>query len=176
LKAHGDGEIDAVVNGLLEGMIGDKEAEIERVKAVIAGGAGVPKSGQLIFEQRCASCHTMFGTGGQVGPDLTSYQRDDLDNLLLAVIAPGAEIREGFENAILATKGGSVHSGFLIEQGEKTVILRDLSGSMVTVPAGEILQQKILRTSLMPEGLMGGLDDQALRDFVAYLRSTTPPF
>lgn len=179
LKAHGDEELDAAVAKLSgEGgkRAGSVQAEIGRIKGIVAAGRGVAKPGEKIFAQRCAGCHLMYGKGGRIGPDLTSYQRDDLDDLLLAVVDPGAEIREGFENVIVTTKDGAVHSGFLLEQGEKTLMLRDLAGQVVTVPVAEVAKQVTLPTSLMPAGLLEGVGDQELRDLVAYLRTTTPPY
>ena len=41
-------------------------------------------------------CHTLFGKGGKVGPDLTTYRRDDLETMLLNIVNPSAEIREGY--------------------------------------------------------------------------------
>ena len=155
---------------------GDKEKEIGHLKDVLAAAEGVPKRGQETFSLRCLSCHTMFGKGGVVGPDLTSYQRNDLDTLLLSVVAPGAEIREGFQAAALQTTDGAALIGFVAEQDPQVVVLRDIAGQRQTVPRTRVASLTPLPTSLMPEGLLAGLDDQALRDFFAYLRSTTPPF
>jgi putative heme-binding domain-containing protein len=47
--------------------------------------------------KQCAACHKLFHKGGNVGPDLTPYQRGNLETLLTSVIDPSAEIREGFE-------------------------------------------------------------------------------
>jgi putative heme-binding domain-containing protein len=152
------------------------EGELARVKGVLAAAEGVPKRGEATYSQRCATCHTLFGKGGRVGPDLTSYQRGDLDMLLLAVVAPGAEIREGFETTIIQTGDGAVFSGFVSDQDGKMVVLRDVAGQVRTIPRERITSQTPLAGSLMPPGLLDGLDDQATRDFFAYLRSTTPPF
>ena len=32
-----------------------------------------------------------------VGPDLTSFRRDDLENMLASIVKPSAEIREGYD-------------------------------------------------------------------------------
>ncbi|MGI8601957.1 MAG: PVC-type heme-binding CxxCH protein [Verrucomicrobiales bacterium] len=155
---------------------GEKETEMARVKTVLAGGEGVPKHGQETFLQRCATCHAFFGKGGKIGPDLTSYQRGDLDMLLLAIVAPGAEIREGFEATVIQTSDGAALTGFIADQDARVINLRDLSGHTQSLPRDRIATQQVLPSSLMPEGLIEGLDDQTLRDLFAYLRSTTPPF
>ena len=100
------------------------ERELARVKQILAAAEGVPKRGEETYSQRCAACHTLFGKGGRVGPDLTSYQRSDLDMLLLAVIAPGAEIREGFETTVIQTADGAVFTGFVADQDANVVVLR----------------------------------------------------
>lgn len=155
---------------------GEKETEIQRVKAVLAAAEGVPKKGQAIFEQRCAACHTIWNKGGKAGPDLTSYQRTDLDMLLLAMIAPSAEIREGFYTTIVETKDGATLAGFISDQAGDVITLRDPAGQSHTIARDRITKQTPLPASLMPEGLLAGLTDEELRDFLAYIRSTTPPF
>ena len=57
-------------------------AEVERLAAVVRAGSGIPKPGKAIFDRQCARCHTLFGNGGKVGPDLTTYRRDDLETML----------------------------------------------------------------------------------------------
>ena len=42
-----------------------------------------------------------------MGPDLTPFQRDDTERMLLNIVAPSAEIREGFENTFVKTKDKS---------------------------------------------------------------------
>ncbi len=155
---------------------GEKEKEIQRVKSVLAAAEGVPKRGQPIFEQRCAACHTLWNKGGKAGPDLTSYQRTDLDMLLLAMIAPSAEIREGFATTVIETKDGATLAGFISDQAGDTLALRDAAGQTHTISKDRITKQEPLPYSLMPEGLLAGLTDEELRDFLAYIRSTTPPF
>jgi putative heme-binding domain-containing protein len=155
---------------------GEKEKEIQRVKTVLAAAEGAPKRGQPIFEQRCAACHTLWNKGGKAGPDLTSYQRTDLDMLLLAIIAPSAEIREGYHTTIIETKDGATLAGFISDQAGDVLTLRDAAGQTHTLSKDRIAKQSPLATSLMPEGLLAGLTDDELRDFLAYVRSTTPPF
>jgi putative heme-binding domain-containing protein len=45
-----------------------------------------------------------------------------------------------------------------------------MAGTRHTARTGEIDKLEALPQSLMPEGLLGGLDDAALRDLFAYLQ------
>jgi len=134
----------------------------------------VPKPGKATFTAKCARCHTLFGEGGKVGPDLTSYQRGDLETMLLSVVRPSAEVREGFETYTAATRDGLVLAGFLVEQDLRLVTLRGPDGKDVTLDRERLLELAPSKESLMPEGLLDGLTDQEVRDLFAYLRSTQP--
>jgi putative heme-binding domain-containing protein len=149
-------------------------AEVARVRAIIEAGNGDPYKGEATFMQRCAACHTLFHKGGNIGPNLTSYQRDDLGTMLVSIIDPSAEIREGFQNYILKTKDGRTLSGFLADNDVQVVALRGLDGQDVRVPRADIADLKALPTSIMPDGLLEGIKDQELRDFMAYLRIPQP--
>jgi putative heme-binding domain-containing protein len=149
-------------------------AEITRVRTIIEAGTGDPYKGETTFMQRCAACHTLFHKGGNIGPNLTSYQRDDLGTMLISIVDPSAEIREGFQNYMLKTKDGRTLSGFLSDNDAEVVALRGLDGQDVRVPRSDIAELKAMATSIMPDGLLEGMKDQELRDFFAYLRIPQP--
>ena len=149
-------------------------ARIDRLAAVVRAGSGVPKPGKQIFDQHCARCHTLFGKGGKVGPDLTTFRRDDLETMLLNIVNPSAEIREGYSTSIVAMTDGRVLSGVVVEADQNVVILRDGDGKELALARSEIDAIKPGANSIMPEGQLESLSDQQVRDLFAYLRSTQP--
>ena len=48
--------------------------------------------GRALFAKTCAKCHTLFGVGGKVGPDITGSNRANLDYLLENILDPSAVI------------------------------------------------------------------------------------
>jgi len=149
-------------------------AEIARVRAVVEGRPGSPYRGRELYMQRCAACHKLFHKGGEIGPNLTHYQRDDLDTLLPGILDPSREIREGFEQMHVQTRDGRLLSGFLADRTDKLLILRGIDGGDTVIEQSQVESAKVSPRSLMPEGLLAGLSDQQLRDFFAYLRIAQP--
>lgn len=152
----------------------EMQQQIERLDKVLRAGSGSPYGGKKLFDATCAKCHRLFEQGGQIGPDLTTYKRDDIGNMLVNIVNPSAEIREGFETMLVTTKDGRVLSGFLVDKDNQVVVLRGIDGQNVTIRQNEIDEMNQLRKSLMPEGLLKDLTDQQVRDLFAYLRSTQP--
>jgi putative heme-binding domain-containing protein len=150
------------------------QKRIDEVTATLKGGPGNPYAGEPIFMERCAKCHTLFFKGGKVGPDLTAYQRDNLPTMLLSIVNPNAEIREGFQYYLVATTDGRVLSGFFTDRDHRVSVLRTIEGENVTLRAEQIRAVKPAGLSLMPAGLLDGLDERQLRDLFAYLRITQP--
>jgi putative heme-binding domain-containing protein len=152
----------------------EMQQRMDRLAEWVRSGSGTPYEGQKLFRAACATCHKLFTEGGQVGPDLTTFRRDDLDNMLLSIVNPNAEIREGYENYHLTTKDGRTLSGFLADKDNRVVVLRGIDGENLTLPQDQIEEMKPAGLSLMPEGLLDSFNEQQVRDLFAYLRSTQP--
>lgn len=116
----------------------------------------------------------MFGDGGQIGPDLTGFKRDDVTNMLTNIVNPSAEIREGFETYVAVTGDGRVLSGFLADKDNRMIVLRGIDGQSVSLEQDDLEEFQRERRSLMPEGLLQKMTDQEIRDLFAYLRSSQP--
>jgi putative heme-binding domain-containing protein len=152
----------------------EQRERVTGIERILKTGTGNPYQGESIYLERCASCHILFFKGGQIGPDLTSYQRDNLGTMLSSIIDPNAEIREGYQYYSIETSDGRSLSGFIVERDSQVAVLRGLEGANITLPQTEIKAMNAVGRSLMPEGLLEGLDDQQLRDFFAYLRISQP--
>jgi putative heme-binding domain-containing protein len=152
----------------------EMRAQVERFAALIETGSGNPYSGRSLYRESCGKCHQLFQDGGKIGPDLTSFKRDDLKRMLLNVVNPSAEIREGFENYLIVTADGRALNGFIADQDKQVVSLRSVAGQTLVIPRDDIEEIRVVNVSLMPEGLLKDLSEQQVRDLFAYLRSTQP--
>jgi putative heme-binding domain-containing protein len=148
--------------------------QIEQLSRTVAAAEGNPYAGHKLYNEMCGKCHVLFGKGGKIGPDLTAYKRDDLRGMLLNVVNPSAEIREGFENFIVRTTDGRMLTGLIVDQDANVVVLRGADGQSVSLARDEIEDLAASRTSLMPDGQLKPLSDQQIRDLFAYLRATQP--
>ena len=149
-------------------------AAIEKLAGTIGNGSGNPYEGKKLFAESCGKCHVLFTQGGKIGPELTGYKRDDLRGMLLAVVNPSAEIREGFENYVVRTTDGRTLTGFIADQDSNVIVIRGADGQNISLAREEIDDLRASRTSLMPEGQLKELSDQQIRDLFAYLRSSQP--
>ncbi|MEZ6109122.1 MAG: HEAT repeat domain-containing protein [Pirellulaceae bacterium] len=152
----------------------EDEAQIAAFTQRIVEGNGNPYDGRALFTEHCAKCHKLFGAGGDLGPELTSYQRTDLRRLLSNVLTPSLEIREGFVTQVVETDDGLLLTGFLESQDEAQLVLRQADGRAVAIAQDAVVDRFDSPQSLMPSGLLATLDDQQLRDLFAYLRSAQP--
>jgi putative heme-binding domain-containing protein len=150
------------------------QSRIAEITSLLQQGPGNPYGGEALFTARCAACHKLFFKGGNVGPDLTPYQRDNLSTMLLSSIAPRAEVREGVQGYSVVTQDGRDLTGFIVDRDNQVVVLRGLDGENVTLRLSDITELQPMGRSLMPNGLLDDMSEQQLRDFFAYLRISQP--
>jgi putative heme-binding domain-containing protein len=178
LLLHRDDKIAALVHkhwGEVKGATtAQMQKEIDRLALVVSEGKGDPYPGKKLFTARCANCHLLHGQGSSVGPDLTPFKRDDVSHLLLHIINPNAEIREGYETSVVNTESGRTLTGIVIEKDMRIVVLRTADGQRLVLPRDDIAEMSASGISLMPEGLLQDLREQEVRDLFAYLRSGQP--
>ena len=148
--------------------------EIHRLEGIVAANPGTPKIGRELFAQHCAKCHTLFGKGGIAGPELTTYPRQDVRNLLLNIVDPNAAIREGYLTSLVTTSDGRTLAGMIVDQDPRIVVLRGADGKDLPLAREEIDEIQPATVSIMPQGLIAGFSDEQVRDLFAYLRSSQP--
>jgi putative heme-binding domain-containing protein len=148
--------------------------QLEKLTAIMGTASGNPYQGKKLFLESCGKCHKLFDDGGNIGPNLTTYKRDDLRGMLLNVVSPSAEIREGFENYLVRTADGRTLNGFIADQDPQVVVLKGADGQSISLARDDIEDMKAVKISIMPEGQLKALSDQQIRDLFAYLRSTQP--
>jgi putative heme-binding domain-containing protein len=149
-------------------------ANIERIRRIAETGSGDAYQGEKIFTAKCAACHRLFHKGGDVGPNLTSYQRDNLGTMLTSIVNPNAEIREGYEYQMAITADGRSIGGFVVDRDSQIVVMRGLDGENVVLAQEEIEELVPVGRSLMPDGLLDDLSDQQIRDLFQFLRRSQP--
>jgi putative membrane-bound dehydrogenase-like protein len=158
--------------GVMRDSGADKQKEIAKYKGIFNAGGSQPgdaSRGRGVFAKTCQQCHTLFDTGGKVGPDLTGSNRGDLDYLLQNIVDPNAVIPNDYKAWNMETKDDRTISGILKQQDDKSVTLVTANETIV-VPRNEIQSLKESALSMMPEGLLQNLSDQEIRDLLYYLR------
>jgi putative heme-binding domain-containing protein len=127
-------------------------------------------AGKKIFSKNCSACHRVNNTGNEIGPELTAIgKKFDREGLLDAVINPSGGIVFGYESWIINTKKGESFFGFLVADGTKTIVLKDLAGNKQIIPKAEIISREKQKKSLMPEPSALNLTKQDLSDIAGYL-------
>jgi putative membrane-bound dehydrogenase-like protein len=176
LRNHKDSEIDASIGrvwGTARETPSDRIKVIAETKAkLLSKPAQAPdvNLGRSVFAKTCQQCHILFGTGSNVGPELTGSNRADLDYLLSNVIDPSALIGKDYLAHVVATKDGRVLTG-IIRSEDKDAITLVTANESLTIPRPEVEERKPSETSMMPEGLWAPLTDHEVRSLVAYLAS-----
>jgi putative membrane-bound dehydrogenase-like protein len=152
----------------------EKQDQIKRLFELVRAGGGNPTNGHALFTKKCAVCHTLFGEGGKTGPDLTGYERTNLDFMITAIVDPSAAIREEFTTFAVVTTDGRTMTGLVTDKDTRTVTLRGADNRPVLFNREDIEELTALPISLMPENQMNDLKDQEIRDLFAFLISRAP--
>ncbi|MFN3149016.1 PVC-type heme-binding CxxCH protein [Bremerella sp.] len=170
-----DKEIDAQL-GSVWGSIRDTPEEkaklIEQYKKLIAE-KNLPKPdaelGRAIFAKTCQRCHTLYGVGGAVGPDLTGSNRANLDYLLSNIVDPSAVMAKEYQPSIILLDSGRVLTGIVRKEDDKTVVL-ETAEDVLTLPKEEIEERRLSDKSMMPDDQLRPFSEHDVRSLVAYLQ------
>jgi putative heme-binding domain-containing protein len=125
----------------------------------LASGASAPtpvgnaERGLAVFNGRggCRECHVAGGSGGFLGPDLSSVgltrRPAELD---AAMVDPDAEIRNGNRSAIVTYRDGKTVTGRLLNHDTYSLQLIDTGGRLLSVMKDEVRRWEIPSKSVMP--------------------------
>lgn len=149
----------------------EMKADIEKYKRVYWDGGSQPghaSPGRAVFAKTCQQCHTLFDTGGKVGPDLTGSARANLDYILLNIVDPNAVIPNDYRASNIEMKDGRSITGIVKKEDDNALTVMT-ANELLVLPKNEVQSQKLSALSMMPEGLLQQLTDQEVRDLLYYL-------
>ncbi len=171
-----DADIDSRIGrvwGTIRETTADRARSIARYKAMLTSKPARspdPSLGRSVFARTCQQCHTLFGVGGQVGPDLTGSNRRDLDYVLSNVLDPSALIGKDYLAHIIATADGRILTGIIRAEDKDTITLVT-ANETITLPKSDVEERRQSDQSMMPEDLWTPLSEHEVRSLVSYLAS-----
>ena len=129
-------------------------------------------AGRKVFDKTCASCHQLYGVGGDIGPNLTGSNRANLDYILLNSVDPSYDVPEGYRMVLIETVDGLVLNGVVAEENARSVTLKTVQQPRVVVLKEDIVDRQISPKSIMPDGQLEALKKDELINLIRYLRTT----
>jgi putative heme-binding domain-containing protein len=136
---------------------------------VVKVGTRDREHGRAIFAKTCQQCHTLFGTGGKVGPDLTGSNRANLEYLLSNIVDPSAVMAKEYRPTVFALADGRVVTGILKDETGNVDTVQTAT-ELVTFPKDDVEQRKDSDQSMMPDDQLKNFTDAEIRNLVAYLQ------
>jgi putative membrane-bound dehydrogenase-like protein len=144
--------------------------------AAILALTGDATRGEQIFTYstaaQCKNCHAVAGQGGAIGPNLSAIgKKYERAALLETILDPSRAIAPEYRVYTLETGAGLVHAGFLVEQTDREVVLKDAEGKLTRVPAEEVEHLEATDRSMMPDLVLRDITAQDAADLLAYLET-----
>ena len=120
----------------------------------------------------CSVCHRIDRFGGTLGPDLSSIgQVRTRQDLLEAIVFPGASFARGYEPVQIDTHDGETVHGVIREEKADAIVIGFADGSERHIARDQIAQTSLSAISPMPPGLDTVLTMKELQSLLAYLAS-----
>ncbi|MDX1928218.1 MAG: family 16 glycoside hydrolase [Pirellulaceae bacterium] len=150
----------------------EKLKQMEAYKQLVSDSK-LPKPdesfGRAVYAKTCQRCHTLYGIGQKIGPDLTGSNRANLDYLLENLLDPSAVMANEYRQSILLTDSGQVITGIVRSETDKAVTIQTAEATVV-VPKDEIERRTVSEQSMMPDDQLNQFSDHEKRSLIAYLR------
>ncbi|MES2981227.1 MAG: c-type cytochrome [Verrucomicrobiota bacterium] len=147
--------------------------KLDEVKASAMKGKGNVANGERLYvSQGCITCHAVDAKAQQKGPYLgASGAKFERGYLIDSIIDPSAVVAQGFQTSIFTMNDGKVAQGFVTNEADDVIDLRDITGQVSQIKRSAVKEEKHLPQSMMPPGLANNLSIEEFTDLIEYLVS-----
>ncbi len=123
----------------------------------------------------CGRCHAVSGMGGNIGPDLTQLgTRFSNKDILESIIEPDKVISDQYAATRFELRSGESIVGRITNEDKAAYFVSQnpyAPDVIVKVPKKEVVSSQYSPSSIMLPGLINSLNEEELRDLIAYLKS-----
>ena len=127
--------------------------------------------GKAVFKERCMVCHQVGEEGENIGPVLDGAAVKGLEALVRSVLTPNAGVEPGYRTMRVITTDNQIIEGFLAEESDQAITLRQQRVEDTRVPQENIKRAYYLSLSVMPEGLLDDMTPREVSDLFNYLQT-----
>jgi putative heme-binding domain-containing protein len=138
--------------------------------ASTAAPSGNAQNGKRLFQQRCASCHRVDGTGGALGPDLSRIGAVRSPSALAAKVRdPNTSALPGYRPVTVVLRDGRKIQGVIKNEDAFSIQIMDLGQEIRGFLKSDIRELVREDRSAMPAFAADRLNDSDLADLVTHL-------
>jgi putative heme-binding domain-containing protein len=136
-------------------------------------GRDLEKGKAMYAASLCKSCHQIKGEGGNIGPDLSQLaKRFSPKDVLESIIEPSKLISDQYASTIYILKDGSSVVGKQVSEDDKNYYISQNPydpDQIREIVKREVKEKKLSEVSPMMTGLVNRLNEEELKDLIAYL-------
>lgn len=123
----------------------------------------------------CSRCHSMQGSGGDIGPDLTQLgTRFSNKDILESIINPNKTVSDQYASTVFHLKSGQSVLGRLVNEDKTSYSISQnpfAADQLRKIAKKDVTSKRYSTESVMLPGLINSLNPDELRDLVAFLKS-----
>jgi putative heme-binding domain-containing protein len=137
---------------------------------------GDPEKGKAVFfgKGKCATCHTIAGEGGFLGPDLSAYGSSiPVKAILDSLNAPSRIVPAGYRLATVTGDDGTQVEGIVRNEDNFTLQLQTRDGNFHFFQKTALQKIEYSSQSLMPTNYGQALSSSELNDLASYLMTAS---
>ena len=97
--------------------------------------------------------------------------RFSLEDVFTAIVAPSRDVSTRYQTTLVTTKDGKSYSGLIVYESVDGFLLRNGSGQTFRIETNQVDEKRKSPLSLMPAGLLKGMEAKDYADLYAYLKS-----
>jgi putative heme-binding domain-containing protein len=123
----------------------------------------------------CTACHRFNNEGVGIGPDISGAgNRYSVKDLLENIIEPSLVISDQYGSDEITKRDGSTVVGRVVAEENNALLVMTnpfVPDDHTRVSTNDVVSRQPYKLSMMPPGLINALNEDELRDFVAYILS-----
>lgn len=137
---------------------------------------GNPDNGKTVFfgKAHCSQCHLAAGSGGFLGPDLSTFaRRRPPEEIRDAITKPSTVTGLGRNEVTVSPRSGQPLTGVLRNEDNFSLQLQSHDGAFHSVLKSDVASITRSATPLMPADYGSTLSASELNDLISFLMSIT---
>lgn len=176
LRGYNDAALDKQIADLW-GVVRESPEEKKKLIAAMkrqltssSAPLGDVNLGRTVYAKTCLNCHTLYGVGGKVGPEITGANRASIDYLLENVLDPNAVIPKEYAATRIVTTDDRNIVGII--KGEANGVLTvQTDREVLSIPVADVASRKASDLSMMPDDILKQVNAHEFRSLIAYLQT-----